>query len=285
MAWIKVRNDLATDPAVLTVSDLLDISETRVIGCCVALWSYADVHTIDGKCRITPRVLDRMVDQPGFAEALAKAGWLAIGDDGMVSIPKFEKHNGASAKRRAMNQQAKALSRSGNRSLFDDDGEGGEGGEGGESSEGGADPSASRPQSVTSSADTLRTECGHDADNPRTDSGQDADALRTFVRPEKEKEKEKEKRQQRAVRASRLSPDWQPSDELCAWARSERPDLNIAAQVDAFRDYWIAKPGSSGTKLDWDATFRNWVRNCKRNEPGVRKRPSNDSGDDWRLMS
>lgn len=27
-----------------------------------------------------------------------------------------------------------------------------------------------------------------------------------------------------------------------------------------FRDYWIAKPGQSGVKTDWEATWRNWVR-------------------------
>lgn len=27
-----------------------------------------------------------------------------------------------------------------------------------------------------------------------------------------------------------------------------------------FRDHWAAKPGKDGTKLDWFATWRNWVR-------------------------
>ena len=25
-------------------------------------------------------------------------------------------------------------------------------------------------------------------------------------------------------------------------------------------DYWCAKPGADGTKLDWEATWRNWLR-------------------------
>ena len=28
-------------------------------------------------------------------------------------------------------------------------------------------------------------------------------------------------------------------------------------------DYWISKPGKDGLKLDWRATFRNWVRSEK----------------------
>jgi hypothetical protein len=27
-----------------------------------------------------------------------------------------------------------------------------------------------------------------------------------------------------------------------------------------FRDFWIAKPGAGGLKLDWPATWRNWSR-------------------------
>jgi hypothetical protein len=42
---------------------------------------------------------------------------------------------------------------------------------------------------------------------------------------------------------------------------AERPDLNPKRLADGFRDYWIAQPGAKGVKLDWDATWRNWVRN------------------------
>jgi hypothetical protein len=34
----------------------------------------------------------------------------------------------------------------------------------------------------------------------------------------------------------------------------------IRAIADEFRDYWVAVPGSKGCKLDWLATWRNWVR-------------------------
>lgn len=40
-----------------------------------------------------------------------------------------------------------------------------------------------------------------------------------------------------------------------------RPDLNPLETADSFRDYWVAKPGKDGVKLDWLATWRNWVRN------------------------
>lgn len=62
-------------------------------------------------------------------------------------------------------------------------------------------------------------------------------------------------------RGSRLPTDWLPSEILQAWAAKERPDLNLPTTISKFRDFWAAAPGSKGVKLDWDATFRNWVRN------------------------
>ncbi len=62
-------------------------------------------------------------------------------------------------------------------------------------------------------------------------------------------------------RGSRLEADWQPPAE--AWDFGRRLGLDereVADELDRFRDYWIAKPGKDGRKLDWWATFRNWLR-------------------------
>jgi uncharacterized protein YdaU (DUF1376 family) len=67
----------------------------------------------------------------------------------------------------------------------------------------------------------------------------------------------------RERRATRLSADWEPSDELIAFARKERPDLNLRTTVMSFMNYWQAKSGKDATKLDWDKTFKNWVLNEK----------------------
>lgn len=62
-------------------------------------------------------------------------------------------------------------------------------------------------------------------------------------------------------RATRLGSDWLPSDRN----RSDAIEAGVPlAMIDrmgnGFRDYWIAKPGKDGAKLDWDATWRNWCR-------------------------
>lgn len=64
-------------------------------------------------------------------------------------------------------------------------------------------------------------------------------------------------------RGTRLPADWVASEDQIAFCKTDRPDLNPAAVADRFRDFWIAQPGTKGVKLNWDATWRNWVRNEK----------------------
>lgn len=66
-------------------------------------------------------------------------------------------------------------------------------------------------------------------------------------------------------KASRLAKDWELPGDWKAWAENERSDLDAMATADAFRDFWIAKPGKDGLKLDWHATWRNWIRSQKQN--------------------
>lgn len=62
-------------------------------------------------------------------------------------------------------------------------------------------------------------------------------------------------------RGTRLPADWQPSDKNRADAlEAGCPENMIQRMGNGFRDYWVAKPGKDGVKLDWDATWRNWAR-------------------------
>ena len=64
-------------------------------------------------------------------------------------------------------------------------------------------------------------------------------------------------------RGSRLTQDWFLTKSMGEWALQERPDIDVRQVAEQFKDYWIAQPGQKGVKLDWDATWRNWVRNTK----------------------
>jgi uncharacterized protein YdaU (DUF1376 family) len=67
----------------------------------------------------------------------------------------------------------------------------------------------------------------------------------------------------KAPRGSRLPQGWIPDEELADWSKAERPDLDLRKVLMEFRDYWSSVAGQKGVKLDWDATWRNWVRNQK----------------------
>lgn len=62
-------------------------------------------------------------------------------------------------------------------------------------------------------------------------------------------------------KGSRLSPDWIPQQEHIDYAAEQglTPE-ETHHEAENFRDYWIAKPGAGGVKLDWTATWRTWVR-------------------------
>lgn len=65
-----------------------------------------------------------------------------------------------------------------------------------------------------------------------------------------------------AARGARLDPTWEPPPWLAHELANKLgvSPVELARELDKFRDYWIAVPGARGVKLDWDRTFRSWVR-------------------------
>ena len=69
----------------------------------------------------------------------------------------------------------------------------------------------------------------------------------------------------KSAKGSRLNSDWIPSDAMLAYAAEKCPRVNASSEAENFRDYWISKPGAGGVKLDWEATWRTWVRRAEQN--------------------
>ena len=46
-------------------------------------------------------------------------------------------------------------------------------------------------------------------------------------------------------------------------------DAMVQTEADRFHDYWVAKPGKEGRKLDWLATWRNWCRTAFAPKPSA----------------
>ena len=96
-----------------------------------------------------------------------------------------------------------------------------------------------------------------------SDTDSNADAMRTHSAGNAEErrgeEKERTSPRKRADRATRLPDGWLPAPE---------PDLVSAVgghqaaqrELAKFIDYWAAASGAKGRKVDWQATWRNWLR-------------------------
>jgi hypothetical protein len=97
-------------------------------------------------------------------------------------------------------------------------------------------------------------------------SGVLAERLQTAI-PETERETETETKKEKKTLGKRLASDFSFPKEWEEFCQTERPELNPAKTFDQFKDYWIAQAGQKGVKLDWFATWRNWVRNTKAVKP------------------
>jgi hypothetical protein len=45
------------------------------------------------------------------------------------------------------------------------------------------------------------------------------------------------------------------------------PHVNLRVEHDKFCDYWHGKAGRDATKVDWVATWRNWIRTAADRAP------------------
>jgi hypothetical protein len=66
-----------------------------------------------------------------------------------------------------------------------------------------------------------------------------------------------------ASRGTRLPKPWTLPAEWAEFARQDRPDWSdgdIARCAAKFADHWHASAQANARKLDWRATWRNWIR-------------------------
>ena len=72
-------------------------------------------------------------------------------------------------------------------------------------------------------------------------------------------------------RGHRIDPDFAVTDDMTAWAKSNGLDhLNLEAVTEEFVDYWLGAT-KNAAKVDWVATWRNWVRRQAERAPRAAK--------------
>lgn len=100
--WLKMEHATPDKPETFAMAGLLSIDDPDlVVGKLFRVWRWFDQHTVDGNASgVTSALLDRIACCNGFATAMERVGWLVVTDGGL-SLPKFDRHNGKTAKTRA----------------------------------------------------------------------------------------------------------------------------------------------------------------------------------------
>lgn len=103
MSWLKMEACTPEKAEVLAITARMGWDDADLtVGKLFRMWRWFDQQTTNGNAAgVTTALLDRIVGVSGFCEAMQSVGWLEITESG-VSLPNFERHNGSTAKGRAL---------------------------------------------------------------------------------------------------------------------------------------------------------------------------------------
>ena len=103
--WIKVELVTPDKPEIDLIAELAGVTINEAIGGLIRLWIWADQQTIDGNAvSVTKNAIDRHSGVTGLADAMLNPAvrWLTEGENGGFKFPNFNRHNGQTAKQRAL---------------------------------------------------------------------------------------------------------------------------------------------------------------------------------------
>lgn len=111
--WLKLESSTPDKMEVLGITSKMGWDDPDLtVGKLFRVWRWFDQQTVDGNAAgVTPALLDKVSGVTGFSQAMIDVGWLVATDTG-VALPKFDRHNGATAKMRAQTAKRVANHRS-----------------------------------------------------------------------------------------------------------------------------------------------------------------------------
>ena len=107
--WIKWNKGLTRRSEVLQIAAAVKQDRRRVACACMELWEWADDETANGfLVGCSEAFVDELVGIRGFMAAYIAAGWAMVSaGGGGIQLANWDRHNGATAKRRAMDGDRK----------------------------------------------------------------------------------------------------------------------------------------------------------------------------------
>ncbi len=109
--WVKWTKGLTRKREVVAIAAALGIGRHETAARLMEVWEWADDNTTG--CHVpsvTQTFLDEIAGVTGFAAAMVSVGWLSVSADGLT-FPNFERHNGDTAKSRALAAERKRKQR------------------------------------------------------------------------------------------------------------------------------------------------------------------------------
>lgn len=83
----------------------------------------------------------------------------------------------------------------------------------------------------------------------------------TYTDTEEKRDTSVSLKKKKSAKGSRLPNDWRLPMDWGQWAVAQGVDeIAVRREAEKFRDYWTGVSGQKGVKLDWQATWRNWIR-------------------------
>jgi hypothetical protein len=108
--WIKVERATPEKPEVLRMARELCIDRDAVFGKVMLVWMWFDSNSCNGVVDgAVDADVDAVVRHQGFASLLRSVGWLKDAPRGIgLELPNFARHNGETAKKRALSNRRQA---------------------------------------------------------------------------------------------------------------------------------------------------------------------------------
>lgn len=243
MAWIESHQTLADHPKTRKLAHLLGVSVPAAIGHLHCLWWWALDYSDDGSLA-GHDALDIAIgakwdgDADELVDALIRVGFIDVSDAGL-SIHDWYDYGGKLTSRRKANTERMRKAR--------------------------AEQNPTRAAHVqrTNSARVKHVQnCAElqyttQEDTTQEDTTGESDGANAPAPPAKTN-----------PRGSRISDDFTVTVAMGLWAVEEgMTNEQIQRETEKFVDYWRTVPGAKGRKLDWQLTWKNWIRRTLEDRP------------------
>ena len=245
--WIKMEVALPDKPEVWRMAGVLSIDADSVVGKLLRVWAWFDSHTEDGNAvGVSYPLLDRVAGVAGFAEAMALVGWLEQNGH-VLTLPKFGRHNGKTAKNRALTNERVAKSRTKQRDCNDESNAG----------------TVTGIVSKTVTREEKRREEKNSASNNVVGGPRPTVEAPPAFSGESDLQALNGKHIVPLATGWELPEPWGIDAEALGWKSGD-----VLREAEKFRQYWTAGRGA-GTRRSvkgWRQTWSNWLEKAARDK-------------------